>query len=121
MPNFFYELHFYLFGLLAIASALANDCADANPQRNPGRADDCTTTLGTDDDCDVSVDEDAILSVWYRDQDADGFGNVAIAMNAGVVVRTGEGTAAGAANSTAGAASLNGGPPAVRATCTSGS
>ena len=23
MPNFFYEVHFYLFGLIAIASALA--------------------------------------------------------------------------------------------------
>ncbi len=63
-------------------AALGSDCSDANPQRNPGRADDCTTTLGTDDDCDMTVDEDATISVWYRDQDMDGFGNPAMMMSA---------------------------------------
>ncbi|MDQ3036902.1 MAG: MopE-related protein, partial [Myxococcota bacterium] len=52
----------------------SGDCDDALATRNPGRADDCTTTLGLDDDCDAMVDEGAVLATFYRDADGDGFG-----------------------------------------------
>ena len=58
------------------------DCDDASATRSPGRADDCTTTIGLDDDCDSRIDEGATLTSWYRDADGDGYGNVAIAMSA---------------------------------------
>ncbi|MCB9616600.1 MAG: hypothetical protein H6722_29545 [Sandaracinus sp.] len=53
----------------------AGDCDDTLATRNPGRADDCTTTPLLDDDCDTMVDEAATLRTFYRDADGDGFGD----------------------------------------------
>jgi hypothetical protein len=58
------------------------DCNDGASNQSPGRADDCTTTIGNDDDCDTRVDEAATLTTWYRDADGDGFGNTSVSMQA---------------------------------------
>ncbi|MCU0671926.1 MAG: MopE-related protein [Myxococcota bacterium] len=58
------------------------DCNDGASNQSPGRADDCTTTIGNDDDCDGRVDEGATLTTWYRDADGDGFGNASVSMQA---------------------------------------
>ena len=58
------------------AVGLPGDCDDANTAVNPGAAELCAT-VGVDDDCDGSVDEDdaADVSTWYLDGDGDGAGD----------------------------------------------
>ena len=55
------------------------DCDDGDPGVNPGAAETCN---GKDDDCDGLVDSDdgGLVggSLWFRDEDADGFGNPAV-------------------------------------------
>ena len=59
----------------ALWSDNALDCADRDSARNPANVEVCN---GIDDDCDGLIDDaDAIVSgrtVWYRDNDADGYG-----------------------------------------------
>jgi hypothetical protein len=50
------------------------DCNDNNSLIHPGMAETCNET---DDDCDGLTDEGALIT-WYRDLDADGFGQSAI-------------------------------------------
>jgi hypothetical protein len=53
-------------------SALAVDCADTDKAVHPGVDELCN---GIDDDCDDATDEDAIdASIWYADEDGDGYG-----------------------------------------------
>jgi uncharacterized protein YebE (UPF0316 family) len=52
----------------------ATDCNDATAQVRPGAPELCN---GVDDDCDGATDEGATSS-FYRDADADGFGNVMV-------------------------------------------
>jgi hypothetical protein len=47
------------------------DCDDADPIRHPGLADGCN---GLDDDCDLAIDEDAVFTVMFPDEDRDGAG-----------------------------------------------
>ena len=49
----------------------ATDCDDGDAGVNPAAAEACN---GVDDDCDGSVDE-GVLSIWYADSDADGYGD----------------------------------------------
>jgi hypothetical protein len=50
-----------------------DDCDDAAAEVHPGAVEVCN---GTDDNCDGVVDEDAIdATTWYRDGDADGYGD----------------------------------------------
>ncbi len=63
-------------------AALTGDCADTNAQRNPGRADNCATSIGTDDDCDGAVDEAVVFNTYYRDADGDGFGTPTLTSSA---------------------------------------
>jgi len=47
------------------------DCDDEDPLVNPGQSETCNDL---DDDCDGTVDEDALdASTWYADQDGDGY------------------------------------------------
>ena len=56
----------------------ATDCDDTNPDTWPGADEYCN---GMDDDCDGSVDEDALdAPTWYTDADSDGFGDPASAV-----------------------------------------
>ena len=49
------------------------DCDDTDPRINPGATERCD---GIDNNCDGVVDDDAMdASLFYRDGDADGFGN----------------------------------------------
>jgi gliding motility-associated-like protein len=48
------------------------DCDDANAAINPNAIETCN---GVDDDCDGATDE-GVTSVFYLDQDADGFGDI---------------------------------------------
>ena len=51
----------------------STDCDDTNAEIYPGADERCN---GEDDDCDDSVDEDAVdISVWYADADADSYGD----------------------------------------------
>ncbi|MCB9668121.1 MAG: putative metal-binding motif-containing protein [Alphaproteobacteria bacterium] len=66
----------------------ASDCDDSDPDVNPAGVEVCN---GADDDCDGLVDEDGSPTTWYRDADADGFGDasltqIACAAPAGFVV-----------------------------------
>ena len=54
--------------------AQGGDCDETSISIHPGRADDCTTQLGVDDDCDGTRDEDVVLRSWYADADHDGYG-----------------------------------------------
>ncbi len=49
------------------------DCDDANPEIHPGAADD--TCDAFDDDCDGTMDEDAVIESWHYDLDDDGYGD----------------------------------------------
>jgi hypothetical protein len=53
----------------------ASDCDDSDPFISPFGFEVCD---GVDNDCDGSVDEDSDFdgSVWYRDSDGDGFGDI---------------------------------------------
>src|SRR4030095_13007567 len=54
-----------------VYAASADDCDDTRYSTRPGADERCN---GEDDDCDGSVDEDAIdLSVFFRDTDGDGY------------------------------------------------
>ncbi len=49
-----------------------SDCDDADPAINPAASEICN---GGDDDCDGTVDEDAVdAATWYQDADGDGYG-----------------------------------------------
>ena len=54
----------------------AADCDDADSSVNPGADERCNDI---DDDCDGAVDED-LESIWYADEDSDGFGDPAAAV-----------------------------------------
>jgi hypothetical protein len=56
------------------------DCDNANPNRNPGRADDCSGVAALDDDCDMAVDEATVRTTYYRDFDADTYGDATVTM-----------------------------------------
>ncbi len=52
--------------------AAAGDCDDTDPAAYPGGEEVCD---GADNDCDGQVDNNALdVSIWYADQDEDGFG-----------------------------------------------
>ena len=55
-------------------SAVGGDCDDLNATVNPDAIEDCD---GVDNDCDEAVDED-VTTVYYADQDMDGYGNPAV-------------------------------------------
>ncbi len=57
--------------------AIFDDCDDGRAASSPDASETCN---GIDDDCDASVDEaDAIdPSVWYFDEDADGYGTTSV-------------------------------------------
>jgi large repetitive protein len=59
----------------------ASDCDDTNGAIFPGATEACN---GSDDDCDGQVDEAGATgeSTWYRDADADSYGNAAVSMQA---------------------------------------
>ncbi|MBK7151841.1 MAG: hypothetical protein IPH72_08790 [Sandaracinaceae bacterium] len=56
------------------------DCDNANVNRNPGRADDCSGVAVLDDDCDMIVDEATVRTTYYRDFDVDTFGDPTVTM-----------------------------------------
>ncbi len=50
-----------------------SDCDDADPLTNPDAEERCD---GIDNDCDLSVDEDAVdAPTWWADEDGDGYGD----------------------------------------------
>jgi hypothetical protein len=51
----------------------STDCNDANNLVHPFVSDICNSI---DDNCNVSIDEDAFFATWYLDGDADGYGNI---------------------------------------------
>lgn len=58
-------------------SAGGDDCDDWNPAVHPGAEEICGNNR--DDDCDGQPDEG--LDTWYRDADADGYGDPAVSTN----------------------------------------
>lgn len=60
------------------------DCKDTDPLFNPAAYETCDDQADpanrNDEDCDGSADEDSAVDayVWYRDSDADGYGNSAV-------------------------------------------
>jgi hypothetical protein len=54
------------------------DCNDDNPAIYPGAADICD---GLDNDCNGQVDENLTINTYFSDQDQDGFGDFAHALN----------------------------------------
>ncbi len=52
----------------------SDDCADANPDINPGADERCD---GGDNNCNGSIDEDSAIDAteWYADSDGDGYGD----------------------------------------------
>ena len=56
----------------------ATDCNDANGGVHPGATEVCD---GVDQDCDGSIDDGA-LTTWYRDNDADGYGDPTVSTSA---------------------------------------
>ncbi len=78
-------------GVGPFQSRRGGDCADGNPAVNPGVPELCN---GVDDDCDLSADEQVLLT-WRRDQDLDGYGSLvdlrqACAAPAGYIERGGD-------------------------------
>ncbi len=59
-------------------NSCSGDCNDNNNLIYPGATETCNTV---DDDCDGSVDE-GVTTVYYRDFDNDGFGNISITIQA---------------------------------------
>ncbi len=57
---------------LACGPPLGEDCDDSDPSTGGGALEICD---GRDNDCDGNVDEGAMDSVWYRDNDDDGWGS----------------------------------------------
>ncbi|WP_164012219.1 MopE-related protein [Pyxidicoccus trucidator] len=55
----------------------AGDCNDSNAAVRPGASDICD---GLDNNCDGAVDDGQVSQTWYQDQDGDGYGNAATAM-----------------------------------------
>ncbi len=53
-------------------SIYSSDCNDEDPLIKPGVSDICNLI---DDDCDLLIDEDAIIVFYYADLDSDGFGD----------------------------------------------
>ncbi len=58
--------------------ANSTDCNDSNAEISPADAEVCNTI---DDDCDGSIDE-GVTTTFYRDLDNDGFGNLAVTIQA---------------------------------------
>ncbi len=52
-------------------SGLGDDCDDTDPNTGPGATEICD---GRDNDCDGTIDEDAMAVDWFRDVDGDGYG-----------------------------------------------
>jgi hypothetical protein len=60
-------------------SANDDDCDDISAAINPGATEVCN---GTDDDCDLSIDEGAPTVTYYQDADGDGKGNPLVTVDA---------------------------------------
>lgn len=58
--------------------ANSTDCNDSNAAVHPGATETCN---GTDDNCNTTIDE-GVLITFYRDLDNDGFGNLAVTVQA---------------------------------------
>ncbi|MFZ5477591.1 MAG: putative metal-binding motif-containing protein [Myxococcota bacterium] len=64
----------------AYRATTADDCDDGEPLAWTGNAEVCD---GVDNDCDGTADQDATgATTWYRDADADGYGDSAASLNA---------------------------------------
>jgi len=59
-------------------TATSGDCNDADAAVHPGATEVCN---GVDDDCDGQTDE-GLTTAYYRDADGDGYGNLAVAVQA---------------------------------------
>lgn len=60
-------------------AVIDGDCADTNTAIHPGAAEICD---GIDNDCDAAIDDDATdAQAWYRDADADSYGDPNSARN----------------------------------------
>ena len=60
----------------ALYASVAGDCDDASPSIRPNAPEQCDLI---DNNCDTVVDNNVVLSPWWRDSDGDGFGNLVTA------------------------------------------